>query len=346
MRHTRVVVPRYGGPEVITVIEEDAPAPNSGEVRVKVLAAGVSLPDILAREGVHPETPRVPYTPGWDLVGTIDRLGDGVTRFELGQTIAAMPIHGCYAQYACVSQHKLVPVPMGLEAAEAVAVVLNYVTAYQMLHRSVKARPGQRMLIHGASGGVGSAMLQLAKLAGVEMYGTCSAPAAAAVRELGGIPIDYKNADFVKEIHRLTGDGVDAVFDGIGGDNLWRSCKALREGGCVVTFGFQSKLSGGRMASGSRGRHPVRESAELGWYVVRNWFKPGRKRMAPYSIQWLMRFKPAWFRQDLSTLLDLLQARKIKPLIAKRLPLEGARRAHEMLGEGGVLGKIVLLPNG
>jgi NADPH2:quinone reductase len=299
MRHTRIVVPHYGGPEVITAIEEDVPTPNSGEVRVKVLAAGVSLPDVLAREGVHPETPRAPYTPGWDLVGTVDRLGDGVTGFELGQKVAAMPIHGCYAQYVCAPQRKLIPVAAGLDAAEAVAVVLNYVTAHQILHRSAKARSGQRMLIHGALGGVGSAMLQLAKLAGVEMYGTCSAQRAAVVRELGGIPIDYKNADFVKEIHRLTGDGVDAVFDGIGGDNLWRSRDALREGGCVVTYGFQSKLSGGRMASGGGGRHPIRESAELGWFVMRNWFKPDRKRMVPYSIQWLMRFKPAWFRDDL-----------------------------------------------
>jgi len=145
MRHTRVVVTHYGGPEVITTIEEDIPIPKPDEVRVKVLAAGVSLPDVLARERVHPETPRVPYTPGWDLVGTVDQLGEGVTGFELRQTVAAMPIHGCYAQYVCVPQRKLVPVPAGLDAAEAVAVVLNYITAYQMLHRSAKARPGQRM---------------------------------------------------------------------------------------------------------------------------------------------------------------------------------------------------------
>ena len=182
MRHQRVIVTRYGGPEVITLIEEDAPAPEAGEVRVK--GWRVSLPDLLAREGVHPETPRVPYTPGWDLVGTVDLVGEGVTDFELGQTVAAMPIHGCYAQYVRVPQRKLVPVPPGLDAGEAVAVVLNYITAYQMLHRSAKAQGGQCMLIHGAAGGVGSAMLQLAKLAGVEMYGTCSAQGAAVVREL------------------------------------------------------------------------------------------------------------------------------------------------------------------
>jgi NADPH2:quinone reductase len=346
MRYKRIIVERYGGPEVIRSIEEDIPAPRAGEVRVRVLAAGVSLPDVLAREGVHPETPRVPYTPGWDLVGTIEQLGQGVTGLELHQTVAAMPIHGCYAQYVCIRQRKLVPVPAGLDAAEAVALVLNYTTAYQMLHRSAKASPGQRMLIHGASGGVGTAMLQLAKLADVEMYGTCSAQAAAVVAQLGGIPIDYKNADFVTEVRRLTGDGVDAVFDGIGGDNLWRSRAALREGGRVVTYGFQAKMRRGRMASPSTGRHPIRESAELGGFILRNWFKPGRKRMVPYSIQWLMRLKPAWFRHDLLALLDLLQQGRISPLIAQRLPLEEARRAHELLGAGGVIGKIVLLPNG
>ncbi len=145
---------------------------------------------------------------------------------------------------------------------------------------------------------------------------------------------------------RNTGNGVDAVFDGIGGDNLWRSRDALREGGRVVTYGFQSKMRGGRMVSRSEDRHPIRESAKLAGYIFRNWFKPGRRSMAPYSIQWLMRVKPAWFRQDLLALLDLLKEGKIKPLIAQRLPLEEARHAHEMLGEGGVFGKIVLLPNG
>src|SRR5690348_3991705 len=181
VRHTRIIVTRYGGPDALQVIEEECPLPQPGEVRVKVLAAGVSLPDVLAREGVHPETPQVPYTPGWDLVGVVDQLGVGASGFEPGQTVAAMPIHGCYAQYVCVSQRKLVPVPGGLDPAEAVAVVLNYITAYQMLHRSAKAKAGQRMLIHGASGGVGSAMLQLAKLAGVEMFGTCSGDGAAVV---------------------------------------------------------------------------------------------------------------------------------------------------------------------
>src|SRR6201982_3780715 len=317
MRHTRIIVTRYGGPDALQVIEEECPEPKDGEVRVKVLAAGVSLPDVLAREGVHPETPRVPYTPGWNLVGVVDQIGQGLSGFELGQTVAAMPISGCYAQYVCLPQRKFIPVPAGLDPAEAVAVVLNYITAYQMLDRSAKVRPGQRLLIHGASGGVGTAFLQLGRLAGLEMYGTCSARAAQVVKELGATAIDYRNSDFVHEIHRLTGDGVDAVFDGIGGDNLWRSREALREGGRVGGYGFQAKLHGGRMASGNpRRRHPIRESAILGWYILRNWFLPGRKSMVPYSIQWLMRLKPAWFRHDLHTLFDLLKEKKIKRLIA------------------------------
>lgn len=346
MRNLRIIVTHYGGPDALHVVEEECSEPKDDEVRVKILAAGVSLPDVLAREGIHPETPRVPYTPGWDLVGTVDQIGEGVSGFEQGQTVAAMPISGCYAQYVCLPQHKFIPVPAGLDPAEAVAVVLNYITAYQMLHRSAKVKPGQRVLIQGASGGVGTAFLQLGRLAGVEMYGTCSAQAADVVEELGATPIDYRNSDFVKEIHRLTGDGVDVVFDGIGGDNLWRSREALCKGGRMVIYGFQAKLQGGRLAAAKPGgRHPFRESAILGWYILRNWFLPGRKSMAPYSIQWLMRLKPAWFRQDLLTLFDLLKQHKIKPLIARRLPLYQARQAHELLGSGGVIGKIVLLPN-
>src|SRR5499426_3816039 len=208
MRHTRVIVTHYGGPDALRVVEEECPEPKNGEVRVRVLAAGVALPDIMARQGVHPETPAVPYTPGWDLVGEVERLGDGVSGLEPGQVVAAMPIHGAYAEFVCLPQSELVPVPPGLDAAEAVSLVLNYITAYQMLHRSAKATSGQRVLIHGAAGGVGSALLQLGRLAGVEMYGTCSSRGATTVSSLGGIPIDYQHVDFVKEIHRLAREGV------------------------------------------------------------------------------------------------------------------------------------------
>ncbi len=346
MRHTRIVVTHYGGPEELRVVEEECPEPKHGEVRVRVLAAGVSLPDIMAREGVHPETPPVPFTPGWDLVGVVDRLGAGVSGIEPGQIVAAMPIHGAYAGFVCLPQHELVPVPPGLDAAEAVCLVLNYITAYQMMHRSAKVRPGQRALIHGAAGGVGTSLLQLGRLAGLEMYGTCSLRGAPAVSDLGGIPIDYQHQDFVKEIHRLTDEGVDVVFDPIGGAHLWHSRKALRPGGRVVGYGLISSIRGEGLTSSRPGRRQrFRGTAIFALYIAGGWLLPGRKRVIPYSIQTLKRLKPGWFRQDLIALLGLLQQQKIKPLIAQRFPLAEARQAQELLGKGGVTGKIVLVRN-
>jgi NADPH:quinone reductase-like Zn-dependent oxidoreductase len=347
MRHTRIIVTHYGGPDALEVIEEERPEPKDGEVRVRVLAAGVSLPDIMMREGIHIETPRLPFTPGWDLVGVVDRLRGGVSGLEPGQVVAALPIFGAYAEFVCLPQRELVPVPPGLDAAEAVSLVLNYVTAYQMLHRSAKVRPGQRVLIHGAAGGVGTALLQLGGLAGLEMYGTCSSRGASAVSDLGATPIDYQQLDFVEEIRRLTGEGVDAVFDGIGGTHIWRSREALRPGGTVVAYGFTSSLRGGRLASGRSGRrNRFREARIFVVYIVGSRLLPGRKRVVPYSIQWLKRLRPELFRQDLIALFDLLKQQKIKPLIAQRFPLAEASQAHELLGKGGVTGKIVLVTNG
>jgi len=343
MRHARVIVTHYGGPDALRVVEEERPEPKDGEVRVRVLAAGVSLPDVMAREGIHPETPPVPFTPGWDLVGVVDRLGDAVSGIEPGEIVAALPIHGAYAQFVCLPKGELVPVPPGLDPAEAVSLVLNYITAYQMLHRSAEAGPGRRALIHGAAGGVGTALLQLGRLAGLKMYGTCSSRSAPAVADLGGIPIDYRHQDFVEEIRRLTTDGVDIVFDPIGGTHLWHSRKALRPGGRVVGYGLRSSLRGEGLASGRPGRRQrFRGTALFGLYIAGGWLLPGRKRVVPYSIQTLKRLKPEWFRQDLIALFDLLQQKKIKPLIAQRFPLAEARRAHELLGKGGVIGKIVL----
>jgi NADPH:quinone reductase-like Zn-dependent oxidoreductase len=346
VRHTRIIVTHYGGPDALRVVEEECPEPKNDEVRLRVLAAGVSLPDLMMREGVHPETPGVPFTPGWDLIGVVDRLGAGVSGIETGQIIAALPISGAYAEFICLPQRELVPVPSGLDPAEAVSLILNYVTAYQMLHRFAKARLGQRVLIHGAAGGVGSALLQLGRLAGVEMYGTCSSRGISVVSDLGGIPIDYEHQDFVKEIHRLTSEGVDVVFDGIGGTHIWRSRKALRSGGMVVAYGLTSSLRRGRLASGrSGGRHRFRAIAIFGLYIAGGWLLPGRRRVVPYSIQWLKRMRSAWFRQDLVALFDLLQQQKIKPIIAQRFPLAEARHAQELLGKGGVIGKIVLVSN-
>ncbi len=345
MKYNRVVVTRYGGPDALSVIEEECPEPRAGEVRIRVLAAGVALPDVMARQGIHPETPKVPFTPGWDLVGVVEALGHGVSRFRAGDVVTAMPIHGAYAEYVCLHQRELVSVPPGLDAAEAVSLVLNYVTAYQMLHGSANVRAGQRVLIHGASGGVGTALLQLGRLAGLGMYGTCSSRNTATVTELGATAIDYRAKDPIEETLRLTKEGVDAVFDPFGGAHLWRSRDALRRGGRVIGYGNTTSLRGEGLAGRPGRRNRLHGIPIYALYIAGGWLLPGRKRVIPYSIQTLKRLKPAWFRQDLIALFDLLQQKKIKPLIAQRFPLAEAKHAQELLGKGGVIGKIVLVGN-
>jgi NADPH2:quinone reductase len=274
-------------------------------------------------------------------VGVVDLIGEDVPAAMLGQMVAALPIHGGYANYICLPPGELTPVPDGLDPAEAVSLVLNYITAYQMMHRTTQAAPGRRVLIHGAAGGVGTALLQLGRLVGLEMYGTASPEDHQVVAGLGGTPIDYRSTDFVKEIHGLTGNGVDVVFDGVGEANVWRSFQALRSGGRVVVYGFTSFLPGGQLAGGLRYR--LRGIVRPAWYALRALASPGGRRILPYSIQYLKRRKPGWFREDLSALLELLREGKIKPMIAERIPLRDARRAHQLLGQGSVRGKLVLI---
>ncbi|MBC5781450.1 zinc-binding dehydrogenase [Ramlibacter sp. USB13] len=341
MRHSRVVVTRFGGPEVLQVVEEEVPEPGAGEVRVRVLAAGVSLPDVMMREGIHPEHHQPPFTPGWDLVGVVDGLGAGVTGFAPGQVVAAVPIIGAYAEYVCLPQAELVDVPPGLDAAEAVSLGLNYVTAWQMLHRAARVQPGQRILVHGASGGVGSALLQLGRLAGATMYGTCSAHAAEVVRGEGATPIDYAQQDFVQEMRKLPGGGVDVVFDSVGGAHIWRSRRALRRGGKVVAFGLTGSLRGGRVAGGKP--HRLRGLAMFGLSLAASRLLPGNRHVVPYSIQWMKRHHPDWFAADLRALLELLREGRIRPIVAQRFAITEARQAQELLGRGRVVGKIVLV---
>ncbi|WDZ81600.1 medium chain dehydrogenase/reductase family protein (plasmid) [Ensifer adhaerens] len=343
MKSIRIVARRFGGPEVLETVQEEAPEPGQGEVRVRVFVAGVSFAEMLMREGIHPEKTTLPFTPGWDIVGAVEKAGEGASKLTVGQIVAALPIHGGYAQYICLPESELVPVPAGLDPAEAVSLVLNYVTAHQMIHRLAHATAGQRALVHGAAGGVGTALLQLGRLACLDMYGTASLADHQIVSDLGATPIDYQKSDFVEEIHQLTGGGVDIVFDGVGEANVWRSFQALKPGGCVIAYGFTSFLQKGKLSGGLRYR--LRGILRPAWYALRAFLSPGRRRILPYSIQYLKRWRPAWFREDLSTLLNLLRDKKIKPMIADRIPLGEARRAQELIGRGSVRGKLVLVCN-
>jgi NADPH:quinone reductase len=332
-QNLRVVITAQGGPEVLKLVEDDLPSPGPGEVRAKNLASGVAYADVLMRHGLYPNTPPFPFAPGYDIVGVIDALGAGVTQFTLGQRVAALTMTGGYAQYTIVPAEHLVPVPDQLDPAEAVSLVLNYVTAYQMLHRLAKLREGQRLLVHGAAGGVGTAALQLGKIAGLVMFGTASQPKHELVTTLGATPIDYRSENFVVRIKQLAPGGVDCALDPIGGKNWLASYRCLRPGGTLVCYGASSAVVEGKLSAGLG-------FATLGLLKL----IPDGKRAYWYNIKTLRDSRPDWFREDLSKLFTLLAARKIHPVIAARLPLREAARANEMLEKAQVSGKIVLLP--
>ena len=336
MKYKRVVITRLGGPEVLQVVEDELPEPQFGEVRVKILTAGVANTDIMLRQFKVPGlgVPPVPYSPGKELVGVVDKLGQGVSTVELGQTVAATldTAFGAYAEYICAPAHEMVPVPPGLDPAEVVCLVANYVIAYQVLHRAAQAKPGERVLIHGAAGGIGTALLQLGKLAGLEMYGTVSSGKHELVANLGATPIDYQKEDFVERIFCLTGDGVDVVFDLIGGSYVRRSYKTLRRDGLLINFGGVSFASEGML------------KMVWGNLVLRNILNiiPDNKSAVTYYRGRPNYSSPEWCRQDMAKLHDLLAQGKIKPIVT-RIPLEEAARAHELIGNAAVSGKIVLM---
>jgi NADPH:quinone reductase-like Zn-dependent oxidoreductase len=332
-RNLRVVITAQGGPGVLKFVEEDLPAPGPGQVRVKNLASGVAYADVLMRHGLYPETPPFPFVPGYDIVGDIDGLGPGVTQFTLGQRVAALTMTGGYAQYTLVPAALLVSVPDQLDPAEAVSLVLNYVTAYQMLHRFADLREGRRLLVHGAAGGVGTAALQLGKIASLRMFGTASKPKHELVVSLGATPIDYRSDNFAARIAQLAPGGVDCVLDPIGGNNWLASYRCLRAGGTLACYGASSAVVEGKLSAGLG-------FATLGLLRL----IPDRKRAYWYNIKTLRDSHPDWFREDLSQLFSLLAARKIQPVIAARLPLREAAHANELLEKAQVSGKIVLLP--
>ena len=335
MKHHRVVVTRHGGPDVLQVVEEDLPDPRAGEVRVKVLAAGVSAYDLMfRRSGSLPGTPRVPFTLGVDVAGVVDKLGEEVATVEPGQMVAGATFclggGGGYAEFICLPAGELVPVPSGVDPAEAVCLVANYLTAHMALHRAANVRSGERILVHGAAGGVGTALLELGKLAGLEMYGTASKYNHELVSALGATPIDYRTEDFCARIRRITGDGVDVVFDPIGGARqLWRSNRALRKGGRLVWFGVAATKKEGLR---------VIPLTLLMLFLLK--LIPDGKQTPLFPD---LGKDNAWYRETLTELLDWLAAGKIKPVVAERIPLAEAARAHELLERGGYAGKVVLV---
>ncbi len=333
--NTKVIVDKPGAIDVLNLVDELEPVPNKGEVKVRILASGVAFGDVMLRLGIGTPASAYPLTPGYDVVGVVEAVGPGAVKYNVGDRVAGLPGKDGYQQFICLPEHELIPVPQGLEPDEVVSVILNYTTAYQLLTRVAHLKAGDKALIHGAAGGVGTAMLQLAQLMGINMYGTASTGKLELVEQLGGVPLDYQRTDFVKELLEMQPTGVQAVFDPIGGAQLSRSYKVLAKKGTLVMF---------NVAAASQGRNPtlalVASVARLFWLKLR----PDTRHAETYLIEAAKRKRPEQFHSDVGALLDLLKEDKIKPQIAQVLPLSEVRKAHELLQNAKVTGKIVLRP--
>jgi NADPH:quinone reductase-like Zn-dependent oxidoreductase len=339
MTWQKILISKFGGPEVLDLTEESTiPEPGPGEVRIKVLAAGTGFTDIFIRRGRYPDYKGpVPFIPGYDIVGLVDKVGPGVASPSEGQLVADLCVVGGYTQYAIRPAQFLVSVPDGVDPAEAVCIPLAYLTAFQMLTRYHQLTPGATILVIGASGTVGTALLDLARHFGLNAIGTSSAVNMPVVESFGAKAIDYRHGDFVATLHKLTA-GVDAVFDAIGGAHFARSYACLAPGGLLVGYGSQT------MADGREGLL----SAGLGILRLKLWdtfnvvFR--RRRAKWYSITSRRKTHPDEFKADMAALFALLRDGAIHPVVIDRLPLAAAPEVHARIDAGGLGGKIVLTP--
>jgi NADPH2:quinone reductase len=257
----------------------------------------------------------------------------------VGDRIGALTVWGANAERVCLPEVYAVAVPEDLDPGEVVSLVFAYMTAYQLLHRTAKAKPGESVLVHGAAGRVGTAVLELGALAGLRLYGTASGRDRAAVERLGAVAIDYQNEDFLARVRGLTGDGVDIALDGIGGPLSLRSFRALRPGGRLVVFGRYATIAQGR----KNWPGVIAWYAATGAVALWGWLAP-RRKVVSYRIQKLRVHHQDWFQADFLALLEMLRRGEIHPVVAERLPLSEIRRAHELLGSTAAKGKIVLVP--
>ncbi|MEH6583758.1 MAG: medium chain dehydrogenase/reductase family protein [Halioglobus sp.] len=338
MSYQHVVLTGFGGPEKLELREETAlPIPGPGEIRVKVLSAGTGFTDTIIRQGQYVGVKdKPPFVPGYDWFGVVDALGEGVDSLAVGQAVADMPVIGGYTQYLCVAADQVVPAPPGLDPAAAVAMILSYTTAYQMLTRLKTLEPGMSCLVHAAGGAVGTALLELGRHMGLTIYGTASQSKHGVVENFGAIPIDYRSQDFESVIAQMTnGEGVDAVFDTLGGASWARSYRCLNKGGLLVGFGAMQLTTGEeKLPSLMWGFAKL-----LGlWKLI-----PDGKSTAFYNIQTRREKLPQEFIEDVQTLFTLLEQGQLQPAIAETASLEDVVDIHRRIDNAEIIGKAVLL---
>jgi NADPH:quinone reductase-like Zn-dependent oxidoreductase len=336
-----VWITRAGGPAALAVRETPDPEPGPGQVRVRVHAAGLNFAEVMAAQGLYPDAPKPPCVVGYEVAGVIDALGEGISEPAAGSRVLALTHFGGHADVVCVPAEQVLPIPDAMSFAEAAAIPVNYLTAYHMLFRVAGIRPGERVLVHMAAGGVGTAVLQLCRtVADVEVFGTASAAKHETLRAEGcAHPIDYRTADYAAEVRRLTGgEGVDIVLDPLGGNDWRKGLKLLRPCGRLIAFGFAN------MASGQR-RHPSRMATQL----------LGVPLMTPLQLMNQNRTVSGvnighlWgqvtlLREELQAVLALWEDGKIKPRIDASYPFTEAAAAHQRILQRQNIGKIVLTP--
>ncbi|MFG1790508.1 medium chain dehydrogenase/reductase family protein [Nocardia sp. NPDC049149] len=333
-----IVLPGRVEPNGLQVTQRDLPAPGPRQALVRVEASGVSFAEQQMRRGKYYDQPAFPFVPGYDLVGTVIEVGAEVDPTLIGRRVAALTKTGGWSSLVVLDAAELVRVPGELDPAEAETFVVNGITAWQMLYRSASVRPGQTILVHGANGGVGSTLVQLARAAGVHVIGTASARNAAAVEALGATWIDYRG-DVAEQVRSLAPNGVDAVFDHVGGPGIVDSFRLLAPGGTLVSYGTASTKN-----DEGNSRLPVlRLFAKLLW-----WNALPNKRSAHFFNIWAGKRNATRFRnritEDLGAVFDLAAAGTLRAQVAARIPLTEAARAMELAESGTVTGKVVLVP--
>ncbi|UPK71657.1 zinc-binding dehydrogenase [Chitinophaga filiformis] len=325
----RVAIKNPGKYAELSIIKEQILSPKIGEVLVRVEYCGVAMGDILFRKGISPG--KFPMVPGYDIVGIIISTGEGVVNFKKGDRVAGLTLTGGYTTYITLPVTELILLPSSIKPEAAAASVLNYTTAYQLLVNVAKLKKGDSVLIHGAGGGIGLAVLQLCKYLGIEAYGTVSAKKINAVKQEGATAIDYQSNDFVEFIRKRKAN-IDAVLDPIGGSQLFRSFKVVRSGGTLVSFGIGSAING----NGSPFWKLIK--AMLPLLLLKLSFQ--KKHVKLYVTT----SRTKALREVLQEIIILLANEKIAPPIAKIFMLNEAEEAHQYLLNERPAGKILLKP--
>jgi NADPH2:quinone reductase len=313
--------------------------PAAGQVIVRVEASGISFAEQSMRRDRYPGQPAFPFVPGYDLVGTVTAIGPGLDPSLMGKRVAALTKTGGWASYSLRSASELLLIPDGIDPAEAEALVVNGLTAWQMLHRKAQIKSGQAIVVHGANGGVGTILVQLALHAGVRVIGLASLRHHATLKEQGVEPIDYNDSNWAQHIRELAPDGVDAVFDNVGGAGVTHSFRLLKQGGTLVSYAIASAMQ----KKGSMIPKFIRLLTQLTWW---NLLPNGRKALF-YNVMAGRGSRAFQTRSqdDFAQVMNLLGSGVLTPRIAARFPLDHIQQAMELAESRTVFGKVILIPS-